>query len=138
MAALAAPVSVLAPAPSPASRPTSAPPAPWRRRRTAPRPDAGPPAAPLGVPAAAPGGRHRRAGARRHGVVGLPGCARPAATPSAAAPAGAVHVVAPGDTIWSVARRLQPEGDVRPLVDRLVAAHGSALLQPGDRIALAG
>ena len=37
----------------------------------------------------------------------------------------------PGDTIWTIARRAQPDGDVRPLVDRLVAAHGSGPLHPG-------
>jgi hypothetical protein len=38
------------------------------------------------------------------------------------------YTVEPGDTFWSIARRMQPDGDVRPLVDRLVAAHGSALV----------
>ncbi len=56
---------------------------------------------------------------------------RPAAT------AGPVVVVRPGDTIWSVARRLQPEGDVRPLVDRLAAAHGPDSLQAGEAIPVA-
>lgn len=42
--------------------------------------------------------------------------------------------VAPGDTLWTIARRLQPSGDVRPLVDRLAAAHGSTVLQVGERI----
>lgn len=44
--------------------------------------------------------------------------------------------VATGDTIWDLARRLQPEGDVRPLVDRLVQAHGGAVLQVGERITI--
>lgn len=44
--------------------------------------------------------------------------------------------VAPGDTLWSIARRLQPSGDVRPLVDRLAAAHGGTVLQVGERIAV--
>jgi len=56
-----------------------------------------------------------------------------AATSSAGGPS---VVVEPGDTLWSIARRLQPTGDVRPLVDRLVAAHGTAAIEPGDRIAL--
>ena len=62
--------------------------------------------------------------------------------PSAAAPvagateAGPTVVVRPGDTLWSIARDLQPTGDIRPLVDRLVAAHGSTSITPGDRIAL--
>jgi hypothetical protein len=49
---------------------------------------------------------------------------------------GAVYVVQPGDTFWEIARRLQPGEDPRPLVARLVAAHGSASLRPGDRLAL--
>lgn len=42
--------------------------------------------------------------------------------------------VAPGDTLWTIARRLQPSGDVRPLVDRLATARGGAVLQVGERI----
>ena len=52
-------------------------------------------------------------------------------------PAAASHVVQPGDTLWTLARRLQPEGDVRPLVARLRAATGGGALAPGQRIPLA-
>jgi hypothetical protein len=45
-------------------------------------------------------------------------------------------VVQPGDTFWTIARRLDPKGDVRPLVDRLVSAHGGSALYVGERIAL--
>ncbi len=48
-----------------------------------------------------------------------------------------LHVVQPGDTLWSLARRLQPEGDVRPLVARLRAGAGGGALVPGQRIRLA-
>ena len=48
----------------------------------------------------------------------------------------AVYVVQPGDTFWEIARRLDPTGDPRPLVARLVAAHGSSVLVPGERLAL--
>jgi nucleoid-associated protein YgaU len=44
--------------------------------------------------------------------------------------------VAPGDTLWSIARRLQPEGDPRPLVDRLATANGGAVVRAGDRLVL--
>lgn len=47
------------------------------------------------------------------------------------------YLVQPGDTLWSVARRLQPEGDVRPLVARLDAGHGRRPLVPGERLRLA-
>ena len=44
------------------------------------------------------------------------------------------YVVQPGDTLWSIARRLQPEGDIRPLVDRLVDLNGGADLAVGQRL----
>lgn len=53
--------------------------------------------------------------------------------PRSAGPVAVVDVQ-PGDTIWSIARRVQPSGDVRPLVDRLAAAHGGTVLQVGERI----
>jgi nucleoid-associated protein YgaU len=69
------------------------------------------------------------------GLGALRGQDRPAAAGPAARP-GTVHVVQPGDTLWSVARRLAPDGDVRAVVDRLAAAHGGTALAPGDRIPL--
>ncbi|MGQ0833118.1 MAG: LysM peptidoglycan-binding domain-containing protein [Microthrixaceae bacterium] len=48
----------------------------------------------------------------------------------------AVHVVQPGETLWSIARTLAPEGDVRLVVDRLVDLNGSAPLQVGQRLEL--
>jgi hypothetical protein len=53
-------------------------------------------------------------------------------------PERAVYVVQPGDTVWSIARDLDPTGDPRALVDRIVALNGSAALQPGQRLRLAG
>ena len=47
----------------------------------------------------------------------------------------ATWVVRPGDTLWSIARAIDPHGDVRPLVDRLEATVGSDLY-PGERIPL--
>ena len=44
------------------------------------------------------------------------------------------YVVRSGDTLWSIARRMQPSGDIRPLVDRIAAARHGASLRPGDRI----
>lgn len=51
--------------------------------------------------------------------------------------AASTHVVQPGDTLWSLARRIQPEGDVRPLVARLRAASGPGPLLPGQPLRLA-
>ena len=42
------------------------------------------------------------------------------------------HVVAPGDTLWSLARRIEPTGDVRPLVDELAASRRGRPLQVGE------
>lgn len=49
-----------------------------------------------------------------------------------------VHVVQPGETFWSIARDLAPAGDPRPVVDRLVARHGSPSLHVGERLVLPG
>ena len=47
-----------------------------------------------------------------------------------------VHIVQPGDTLWTIARSLQPTGDVRRLVDALAAQRSGAALQVGERISL--
>ncbi len=49
-----------------------------------------------------------------------------------------VHVVAAGDTLWSIAASLQGEGDLRPLVHALGERAGGAELQIGQRIPLEG
>lgn len=46
------------------------------------------------------------------------------------------HVVAPGDTLWSIARRAQPAGDVRPLVDAMMAERAGRPLEVGERVEL--
>jgi LysM domain len=43
-------------------------------------------------------------------------------------------VVQSGDTLWSIAQRVAPGSDPRPIVDSLAAAHGSANLRAGDVI----
>ena len=45
-------------------------------------------------------------------------------------------IVQPGDTLWSLARRAQPTGDVRPLVDKLSKARHGRMLQAGETIEL--
>jgi hypothetical protein len=54
----------------------------------------------------------------------------------AGSPAAAVYIVQPGDTYWTIGRRLQPSGDVRALVDRLSSEHAGAPLQPGEQLAV--
>lgn len=51
-------------------------------------------------------------------------------------PSQASYVVQPGDTYWDIARGLQPDGDIRPLVDRLQASRGAAPLQAGELVNL--
>ena len=46
-------------------------------------------------------------------------------------------VVRPGDSLWSLAARLAPGEDLRPIVDELSAARGAAPLVPGEIIVLA-
>jgi Tfp pilus assembly protein FimV len=46
------------------------------------------------------------------------------------------YVVQPGDSLWSIAQQVAPGEDLRPVVDRLAAAHGGGALQPGETIVL--
>ncbi len=45
-------------------------------------------------------------------------------------------IVQPGDTLWSIARRVQPTGDVRPLVSKLIDTYGGRPLQVGETLQL--
>jgi hypothetical protein len=47
---------------------------------------------------------------------------------------GEVYVVQPGDTLWSIAERIAPGEDPRPVVAALRARNGDVDLQPGDRL----
>jgi hypothetical protein len=78
--------------------------------------------------------------AARAGVaLGGSPLAAPERRPASSAPAGSTTVVVrPGDTLWSIASRLAPGDDPRPLVDELVAARGATALQPGEHIRLPG
>jgi hypothetical protein len=77
--------------------------------------------------------------ATRHDAPGLPAGRAPGATIEGAparAVAATVHVVQPGDTLWTIARAFQPTGDIRPLVAALAEqTHGGAL-EPGQRVFL--
>ena len=50
--------------------------------------------------------------------------------------AGTTYVVQPGDTMWTIAERLDPSGDPRVIVSQLEQQVGSETLQPGQRIVL--
>lgn len=119
---------------------------------------AGPSAAPGSTPSGPAGGRPRLHLAvarrrRRLGVVlalvvillavaavvpALAGLAGGAGTPpGATGPSSApVHVVQPGDTLWSIAGAHAPERDVRLVVDELVELNGRAPIVPGERLLL--
>jgi hypothetical protein len=45
-----------------------------------------------------------------------------------------VQVVRPGDSLWTIARRARPDGDIRPVVDRMVAARGGPTVLVGERV----
>lgn len=62
----------------------------------------------------------------------------PVGVGASTSPASTAMVVQPGDTLWAIARRLQPEGDVRPLVDELARRAGGASVSAGQRIDLSG
>jgi LysM repeat protein len=47
-----------------------------------------------------------------------------------------VHVVQPGETMWSIASELDPNGDPRALVDRLAELNGGSAVQIGQRLVL--
>lgn len=47
-------------------------------------------------------------------------------------PPTSTYLVQPGDTLWTVARQLQPEGDVRSLVRKLVTLNDGAELEVGQ------
>ena len=43
-------------------------------------------------------------------------------------------VVRPGDTLWTIAQRVAPHADPRPIVDEIAAARGSADVRAGDTV----
>jgi hypothetical protein len=52
--------------------------------------------------------------------------------------AGEVYVVQPGDNLWSIAERLAPGDDPRPVVRELRERHGGVQLEVGDRVPIDG
>ena len=71
------------------------------------------------------------------GWLGSGPLAAPGPDPSRAIPVSAqTYVVQPGDTLWSIARSLQPNGEIRPLVDRLAAQEHGGTLRAGDVLTL--
>lgn len=46
------------------------------------------------------------------------------------------YTVQPGDTLWSIAERLDPQGDPRPTMTTLSRQVGSDTVRPGERLVL--
>lgn len=66
----------------------------------------------------------------------IPQAAASVATP---APAGPQEIVVQsGDSLWTIARRLQPHGDLRHLVDRLIERVGATTVTRGQHIDVRG
>lgn len=69
-------------------------------------------------------------------LAGTAGGGSPSAAAGATSPAAAVHVVQPGDTLWSIAAAAAPDVDVRVTVDRLSELNGRGPLVVGQRLVL--
>lgn len=68
---------------------------------------------------------------------GLEGHVVPVRLAGTASVAGGYRYVAqPGDSLWSIAARVEPDSDPRPLVDELAAELHGRTLQPGDVLVL--
>lgn len=59
---------------------------------------------------------------------------RPAASHASASTGSRSTVVRPGDSLWTVASRLAPGSDPRPVVDALAGARHGTVLVPGETI----
>ena len=52
-------------------------------------------------------------------------------------PAVSLHIVQPGETLWSIAGGLGTDGDLRETVDQIAALNGGdTSLRPGQRLVL--
>jgi hypothetical protein len=69
-------------------------------------------------------------------LSGAGGHSHPIGSAPAESVAPGVYTVQPGDTLWSIAQRLDPSADPRPLVVQLAAQTGSESVVPGEKIDL--
>jgi len=69
-------------------------------------------------------------------LSGTGGYSHPAGSALAETRGAVVYTVHPGDSLWSIAERLEPTADPRPLVAKLAAQTGSETVMPGERILL--
>jgi hypothetical protein len=69
-------------------------------------------------------------------VRALAGQTVPVASAPPSLTAGSVYVVQPGDTLWTIAVRLDPSGDPRTVVAQLEAETGTDHVVPGEHLHL--
>ncbi len=69
-------------------------------------------------------------------LSGTGGHSHPTGSARAEPVAPGVYTVQPGDTLWTIAARLDPSADPRPLVVQLAAQTGSETVVPGEKIDL--
>jgi nucleoid-associated protein YgaU len=68
---------------------------------------------------------------------GSAGLASPDPTPAGSTlSAHSAYVVHPGDTLWSIAERLDPQGDPRPVMNALARQVGGDTVRPGEKLLL--
>jgi Tfp pilus assembly protein FimV len=72
------------------------------------------------------------------GVIGDSPLAVPERRPAFAPVAATGYVVQPGDSLWSIAGRLAPGEDPRPIVDALMDARDGEPLVPGETVVWPG
>ena len=65
---------------------------------------------------------------------GSGGASHTTGSASAAQLHGGAYVVRSGDTLWTIAQRVDPTGDPRPLVSQMAAELGTYTIVPGEQV----
>ena len=67
---------------------------------------------------------------------GFGGASHTTESASAAQIHGSSYVVRPGDSLWTIAERVDPNGDPRPLVAEMASELGTFTVVPGEQITI--